>query len=122
MNNMNEESKPISKEDNLKNVEQVRDLFARAHDYIAQASHPGHLGGKVAEVLNFLAFQYNDFKLRGEKLTKDIEAAAKVELSKVDVEAAKNAVDATLNEPTGNDSADAPTTPYPQTYTAPKAS
>lgn len=117
---MNEENKPISKEDNLKNVEQVRDLFARAHDYIAQASHPGHLGGKVAEVLNFLAFQYNDFKLRGEKLTKDIEAAAKVELSKVDVEAAKNAVDATLNEPTGNDSADAPTTPYPQTYIAPK--
>lgn len=79
----------------LKDVEAVRDLFARSHDYIAQASHPGHLGGKVAEVLNFLAFQYNDFKLRGEKLAKQIEADAKAELSKVDVEAAKMAVNAT---------------------------
>lgn len=59
----------------LKDVEAVRDLFARAHDYIAQASHPGHLGMKVAEVLNFLGFQYNDFKLRAENLTKQIEAA-----------------------------------------------
>ncbi|SRR6266446_1204121 len=52
----------------LKDVEAVRDLFARAHDYIAQATYPGHMGMKVAEVLNFLAFQYNDFKLRAEKL------------------------------------------------------
>lgn len=73
----------------LKDVEAVRDLFARAHDYIAQANHPGHLGMKVAEVLNFLAFQYNDFKLRAEKL-------AKAELNKVDVEAAKTAVEAVL--------------------------
>ncbi len=80
----------------LKDIEAVRDLFARAHDYIAQASHPGHLGGKVAEVLNFLAFQYNDFKVRGENLAKQIEAAAKAELSKVDVGAAKAATEAVL--------------------------
>ncbi len=82
----------------LKDIEAVRDLFARAHDYIAQASHPGHLGMKVAEVLNFLAFQYNDFKLRGENLVKQIEAEANTELSKVDVEAAKAAVDAVIVE------------------------
>lgn len=80
----------------LKDIEAVRDLFARAHDYIAQASHPGHLGGKVAEVLNFLAFQYNDFKMRGENVAKQIEAAAKAELSKVDVPAAKAVTEAVL--------------------------
>lgn len=83
----------------LKDVEAVRDLFARAHDYIAQASHPGHLALKVGEVLNFLAFQYSDFKLRGEKLAKELEAAAQAKLSIVDVEAAKAAVDATLAMP-----------------------
>lgn len=82
----------------LKDVEAIRDLFARAHDYIAQASHPGHLGMKVAEVLNFLGFQYNDFKVRAENLAKQIEAEAKAELSKVDVEAAKAAVDAMIVE------------------------
>lgn len=85
-----------SKVASLKDVEAVRDLFARAHDYIAQASHPGHLGMKVAEVLNFLAFQYNDFKTRAEKLTAVIEAEAKAELSKVNVAAAQEAVAATL--------------------------
>ncbi len=85
-----------SKSASLKDVEAVRDLFARAHDYIAQANHPGHLGMKVAEVLNFLSFQYNDFKLRAEKLAATIEADAKAELSKVDVEAAKAAVETTL--------------------------
>jgi hypothetical protein len=82
----------------LKDIEAVRDLFARSHDYIAQASHPGHLGMKVAEVLNFLQFQYNDFKVRAEKLAAQIEADAKAELSKVDVEAAKAAVDAVIVE------------------------
>lgn len=86
----------MTKAASLKDIEAVRDLFARAHDYIAQSSHPGHLGGKVAEVLNFLAFQYNDFKLRGENLAKVIEAEAKAELSKVDVGAAQEAVAATL--------------------------
>lgn len=81
-----------------KDIEAIRDLFARAHDYIAQASHPGHLGMKVAEVLNFLSFQYNDFKLRAEALAKQIEAEGKAELSKVDVEAAKAAVDAVIVE------------------------
>jgi hypothetical protein len=81
-----------------KDIEAIRDLFARAHDYIAQASHPGHLGMKVAEVLNFLSFQYNDFKVRAENLAKQIEADAKAELSKVDVEAAKAAVDAVIVE------------------------
>ena len=63
------------------NIEAVRDLFARAHDYIAQASHPGHMGMKVAEVLNFLKFHYEDFKLRGEAMAKQIEGEAKAELS-----------------------------------------
>lgn len=94
-----EENKPLSKEDSLKSMEQVRDLFARAHDYIAQASHPGHLSAKVAEVLNFLAFQYQDFKTRGENLTKQIEADAKAQASVVDVEAAKTATEAVLVEP-----------------------
>lgn len=84
----------------LKEVEAIRDLFARAHDYIAQGSHPGHLGMKVAEVLNFLGFQYQDFKTRAERLAKEIEAEAKAQVSKVDVEAAKQATDAVLTEPT----------------------
>ena len=82
----------------LKDIEAVRDLFARAHDYISQASHPGHLGMKVAEVLNFLSFQYNDFKVRAENVAKQIEADAKAELNKVDVEAAKQAADAAIVE------------------------
>jgi hypothetical protein len=88
-----------SKAAGLKDVEAVRDLFARAHDYIAQANHPGHLGMKVAEVLNFLSFQYNDFKLRAEKLAKEIEAEAKKELEKVDIAKARAVVDTTLAEP-----------------------
>lgn len=79
-----------------KDIEAIRDLFARAHDYIAQASHPGHLGMKVAEVLNFLQFQYNDFKVRAESLAKVIEAEAKAAANVVDVEAAKAATDAVL--------------------------
>ncbi len=90
----------LTPKQNLQNVEQIRDLFARAHDYIAQGSHPGHLGMKVAEVLNFLAFQYNDFKTRAESLAKQVEADAKAAVSKVDVEAAKVATDAVLVSPT----------------------
>jgi hypothetical protein len=82
----------------LKDIEAIRDLFARAHDFIAQANHPGHLGNKVAEVLNFLAFQFNDFKQRGEALAKRIEAEAKAELSKVDVVAAQSATAAVLDQ------------------------
>lgn len=96
---MDNQTQPQAGEPSLKDLESIRDLFARAHDYIAQANHPGHLGGKVAEVLNFLSFQYNDFKIRGENVAKKIEAAAKVELSKVDVPAAQAAVDATLAAP-----------------------
>jgi hypothetical protein len=71
----------------LADVEAVRDLFARAHDYIAQATYPGHMGMKISEVLNFLSFQYNDFKVRGETLKKQIDstvdaAAAKAEADK----------------------------------------
>ena len=75
----------------LADVEAVRDLFARAHDYIAQATYPGHMGMKIAEVLNFLSFQYNDFKVRGETLKKQIE-------STVDVAAAKAEADKALAE------------------------
>lgn len=74
----------------LQDVEAVRDLFARAHDYIAQANHPGHLGMKVAEVLNFLSFQYSDFKTRAENLKKQID-------STVNIEAVKEVVAETLD-------------------------
>ena len=85
-----------TKQAQLKDIEAVRDLFARSHDYIAQAQHPGHMGGKVAEVMNFLAFHYNDFKGRCEREAAKIEAEAKAELSKVDVKAAEAAVVAAL--------------------------
>jgi hypothetical protein len=88
----------ITPKQNLENIQQVRDLFARAHDYIAQASHPGHMGMKVAEVLNFLKFHYEDFKNRGEQLAKVIENDAKAAMSAVDVEAAKAATEAVLVE------------------------
>jgi len=89
MNDNQAQVVPPTKQAQHKDIEAVRDLFARAHDYIAQASHPGHMGMKVAEVLNFLQFQYNDFKLRAEKIAAEIEAEAKAALNKVDVEAAK---------------------------------
>jgi hypothetical protein len=90
-----------TKQAQLKDIEAIRDLFARAHDYIAQANHPGHLGMKVAEVLNFLGFQYNDFKVRAEKFAKEIELEAETlkQMNQVDVEAAKAATDAVLVEP-----------------------
>lgn len=49
-----------SKED----IAKVKDLFGLAHDLIAQAQFPGHVAGKVQEVLQFLAYQFNDFKGR----------------------------------------------------------
>lgn len=82
-------NQPLTREQTLQNIEQVRDLFARSHDLIAQSNHPGHLGQKIAEALNFLAFQYNDFKLRAETLAKQIK-------SEVDVKAAEAAVAETL--------------------------
>lgn len=79
----------------LQDIEAVRDLFARAHDYIAQATYPGHMGMKVAEVMNFLAFQHNDFKLRAENLKKQME-------NTVNVPEAKAAVEATLSDEHGS--------------------
>lgn len=76
----------------LKDLEAVRDLFARAHDYIAQATYPGHMGMKIAEVLNFLAFQNGDFKLRCENLKKQMD-------SSVDVQAAKATADEAAEAP-----------------------
>jgi hypothetical protein len=89
----------LTPKQNLENIEAVRDLFARAHDLIAQASHPGHMGAKVAEVMNFLAFHYSDFKSRAEGLAKQIENDATAELSKVNVDEARAAVDAVLVQP-----------------------
>jgi hypothetical protein len=86
----------VTPKQNLQNIEAVRDLFAAAHDMIAQAQHPGHLGAKVAEVMNFLKFHYLDFKSRAEGLAKQIENEAKAELSKVNVEEAKAAIAAVL--------------------------
>lgn len=51
-------------------VEKVRDLFGLAHDLIAQAQFPGHVSSKVSDVMQFLAYQFNDFKQRGEALAK----------------------------------------------------
>lgn len=55
-----------SKED----LEKVMGLFGLAHDLIAQATFPGHVANNVQEVMQFLAFQYNDFKIRAEALAK----------------------------------------------------
>lgn len=55
-----------SKED----IEKVRDLFGLAHDLIAQAQFPGHVANKVQDVMQFLAYQFNDFKQRAEVLAK----------------------------------------------------
>jgi hypothetical protein len=96
MNETTQAVPALTPKQTLENTEQVRDLFASAHDMIAQASHPGHLSPKVAEVMNFLKFHYADFKLRAENLAKQIENEAKAELSKVDIEAAKAATDAVL--------------------------
>lgn len=85
-----------SKQDQLKAIQQVQDLVGRAHDYIMQASHAGHMALKVAEVTNFLLFQYAEYKQRAEALVAQIEAEAKDALSKVDVDAAKAATDAVL--------------------------
>lgn len=51
-----------------KDVEGIRDLFGLTHDLIAQATFPGHVSGKVQDVMKFLAYQYNDFKVRAEAL------------------------------------------------------
>lgn len=94
---MSDEMKPTNKAEQLQTLEQVRDLFARSHDYIAQATYPGHMGIKIAEALNFLQFQFTDLKTRAEALAKQIEAEKHAENSKVDVAAAQNAVDAVLS-------------------------
>jgi hypothetical protein len=83
---MSEDIKPTVELDarkrQLQDVEAVRDLFARAHDYIAQATYPGHMGMKIAEVINFLAFQHNDFKVRAETLKKQLDSSVNVEEAK----------------------------------------
>lgn len=80
----------------LTNLEAVRDLFAKSHDYLAQASHPGHRAMEIVQVLSFLKFQYDDFKLRAETLKKQIE-------SRVDVEAAEAATKAVLEPQTAQE-------------------
>src|SRR4029077_1527638 len=85
----------------LENVKAVGDLFARAHDYIAQASHPGHLGMKIAEVLNFLAFHHGDFRDRAERIATQIANEAQAALNKVDVVSAKAMTNAVLSDEHG---------------------
>lgn len=63
---MSETGSGPSKQD----IEKVKDLFGLAHDLIAQATFPGHVAGKVQDVLQFLAYQFNDFKQRAEALAK----------------------------------------------------
>jgi hypothetical protein len=74
----------------LDTLKEIKDLFASAHDLIAQAQYPGHAYQKIGSVLAFLKFQYNDFVGRVERHEK---AIANV----VDVEAAKAATDAVLS-------------------------
>jgi len=93
-----QQAQPVDKKATLEATEQIRDLFARAHDYLAQATFPGHMGSKVAEVLNFLAFQHGDFKTRAERLSNELK-------NTVDVEAVKAATTevltgSTLERPT----------------------
>ncbi len=57
-------------------IEKVRDLFGLSHDLIAQATFPGHVSPKVTEVMQFLSYQFNDFKQRAEALGKAVEATA----------------------------------------------
>ena len=76
-------------------IEKVRDLFGLAHDLIAQAQFPGHVAAKVQETMQFLAFQYNDFKTRAEALAKAAEAPA------IPVEAVKSE-NAGENQPVSN--------------------
>jgi len=49
-------------------IEKVRDLFGLSHDLLSQAQFPGHVSIKVAEAMQFLAYQFNDFKQRAEAL------------------------------------------------------
>ena len=106
------EVKAATIEEQLKVTEQVRDLFARAHDYIAQAQYPGHMGDKVAEVLTFLKFHHADFKNRAENMTKQIEASKpKPVANTVDVPTAKAAVEATLAANTQAPQTQSPATP-----------
>ena len=72
----------------LQDIQAVRDLFARAHDYIAQAQYPGHMGASLAEVLNFLKFQYGDFKQRVETLEKQLKSEVDAAAAKAQAEAA----------------------------------
>lgn len=72
---MNENEAPQQLKASKQDVEKVRDLFGLAHDLIAQAQFPGHVSPKVAEVMQFLAYQYNDFKGRGEALAKTVPVA-----------------------------------------------
>jgi hypothetical protein len=81
-------------------VEEIKELFGLAHDLIHSGSHPGHMADRVARVIAFLKFQYGDFKQRAENLAKQVEAEAKAELNKVDVEAAKLATEAVLTAET----------------------
>lgn len=73
----------------LNTLKEIKDLFASAHDLIAQAQYPGHANQKIGSVLAFLKFQYNDFVGR-------VERAEKALNNVVDVEAAKAATDAVL--------------------------
>lgn len=79
-NKMNENEAPQQLKASKQDVEKVRDLFGLAHDLVAQAQFPGHVSPKVAEVMQFLAYQFNDFKQRGEVLAKaDVPAIPVVE-------------------------------------------
>lgn len=68
----------------LDTLKEIKDLFASAHDLIAQAQYPGHANQKIGSVLAFLKFQYNDFVGR-------VERAEKAMNSVVDVPAAQAA-------------------------------
>lgn len=93
MSDVQSKAQPVgeTREQQLQNIEAVGDLFARAHDYIAQAQYPGHMGLKIAEVLNFLSFHHADFKRRADTLKKQMD-------STVNVEEAKAAVAETLSD------------------------
>lgn len=62
-----EDSQEAKAKAELNTLKEIKDLFASAHDLIAQAQYPGHANQKIGSVLAFLKFQYNDFVARVEK-------------------------------------------------------
>lgn len=65
----------MEKQMSVSDVKSIQSLFGLSHDLIAQAQYPGHLSAKVAEAINFLKFQYEDFDRRVKAMEGSAQAA-----------------------------------------------